>query len=67
MTTFKENILTKFPSLPVVQAPSIYDLQHLPVKEVTDLESDRVNHIATLADHFGAKDYLEVKALKSQW
>ena len=65
MTTLKENILAKFPSLPVVQAPSIYDLQHLPAKEVTDL--DRVNHIATLADHFGAKDYLEVKALKSQW
>ena len=65
MTTLKENILAKFPSLPVVQAPSIYDLQHLPAKEVTDL--DRVSHIATLADHFGAKDYLEVKALKSQW
>ena len=67
MTTLKENILAKFPSLPVVQAPSIYDLQHLPAKEVSDLESEWVNHIATLADHFGAKDYVGVKALKSQW
>jgi len=26
-----------------------------------------MNHIATLADHFGATEYVEVEALKSEW
>ena len=55
---FKENRSVRFPSLPVFQALSIYDLQNLPAKEVADLESERVNHIATLAHHFGATDYM---------
>ena len=66
MTTLKENISTKFPSLPVVQALSICDLQHLPAIEVIDLESNQVNHIATLTDHFHATGYVEVEVLKSE-
>ena len=62
---FKENRLVRFPSLPVFQALSIYDLQNLPAKEVADLESERVNHIATLAHHFGATDYMEAETLTS--
>ena len=62
---FKENRSVRFPSLPVFKALSIYDLQNLPAKEVTDLESERVNHIATLAHHFGATDYMEAETLTS--
>ena len=39
VTMLKANRSARFPSLPVVQALSIYDLQHLLAKEVTDLES----------------------------
>ena len=62
---FKENRSVRFPSLPVFKALSIYDLQNLPAKEVTDLESERVNHKATLAHHFGATDYMEAETLTS--
>ena len=62
---FKENRSVRLPSLPVFQALSIYDLKILPAKEVADLESERVNHIATLAHHFGATDYMEAETLTS--
>ena len=63
----KENIAARFPSLPLVQAFSIFDLQALPVKEAPDFKIYGMNHIATLSDHFGATEYVEGKALKSEW
>ena len=62
----KENITARFPSLPLVQAFSIFDLQHLPVKEAPEFKNYGVNHVATLGNHFGAKEYVEVEALKSE-
>ena len=50
----KENIAARFPSLPLVQAFSIFDLQVLPVKEAPDFKIYSMNHIATLSDHFVA-------------
>ena len=63
----KENISARFPSLPLVQAFSIFDLQRLPAKEATDFKTYGVNHVATLADHFGVTEYVDVEALKSEW
>lgn len=63
----KENISGRFPSLPLVQAFSIFDLQRLPAKEATDFKTYGVNHVATLADHFGVTEYVDVEALKSEW
>ena len=63
----KENIAARFPSLPLVQAFSIFDLQSLPVKEAPDFKIYGMNHIATLSDHFGTTEYVEVEALKSEW
>jgi len=62
----KENITARFPSLPLVQAFSIFDLQHLPVKEAPEFKNYGVNHVATLGNHFGAKEYVDVEALKSE-
>ena len=59
----KREQIRKIPFPAVVQALSISDLQHLLTKEVTDLESNWVNHIAILPDHFGATDYEEVEPL----
>ena len=67
MAKLKENIAARFPSLPLVQAFSIIDLQALPVKEAPDFKIYRMNHIATLSDHFGSTEYVEVEALKSEW
>lgn len=63
----KENISARFPSLPLVQAFSIFNLQRLPAKEATDFKTYGVNHVATLADHFGVTEYVDVEALKSEW
>ena len=63
----KENISARFPSLPLVQAFSIFDLERLPAKEATDFKTYGVNHVATLADHFGVTEYVDVEALKSEW
>ena len=63
----KENISARFPSLPLVQAFSIFDLQSLPAKEATDFKTYGVNHVATLADHFGVTEYVDVEALNSEW
>ena len=63
----KENISARFPSLPLVQAFSIFDLQRLPAKEATDFKTYGVNHVATLSDHFGVTEYVDVEALKSEW
>ena len=63
----RENISARFPSLPLVQAFSIFDLQRLPAKEATDFKTYGVNHVATLADHFGVTEYVDVEALKSEW
>ena len=61
----KENITARFPSLPLVQAFSIFDLQRLPPKEAPEFKNFGVNHVATLGNHFGATEYVEVEALKS--
>ena len=63
----KENIIARFPSLPLVQAFSIFDLQRLPPKEAPEFKNYGVNHVATLGNHFGATEYVEVEALKSEW
>lgn len=63
----KENISARFPSLPLVQALSIFDLQRLPAKEAPEFKSYGVNHVGTLANHFGSTEYVEVEALKSEW
>ena len=63
----KENIAARFPSLPLVQAFSIFDFQVLSVKEAPDFKIYGMNHIATLSDHFGATGYVEVEALNSEW
>lgn len=66
VTKLKENILARFPSLPLVKAFSIFDLQLLPAKEAPDFKIYGMNHIATLANHFGATEYVEVEALTSE-
>ena len=48
----KENITARFPSLPLVQAFSIFDLQRLPAKEAPEFKNYGVNHVATLGNHF---------------
>lgn len=39
MGTLKENIAARFPSLPLVQAFSIFELQVLPVQEASDFKT----------------------------
>ena len=63
----KDNITARFRTLPLVQAFSIFDLQRLPAKEAPEFKNYGVNHVAVLGNHFGATEYVEVEALKSEW